>query len=129
MRLRLVILSAAATAATALLVAPAAFPQAAKLKFKVSFYAPTHNPHVGAKWRYTIKVTNLVGTPIGATAKQEIRTSRGLKVDVIGWNAFKGSFGRSYRWPAADRGKDLVFTLRVVGPGGTRVLKYAVKVV
>ncbi|MDX6513031.1 MAG: hypothetical protein QOE36_2535 [Gaiellaceae bacterium] len=126
MRVRLLILTAAAAA---LLVAPAAFSHATAPRFKVSLYAPTHNPHVGAKWRYSIKVTNLVGNPIEATAKQEIRTSRGLKVDVIGWNSFKGSFARSYRWPAADRGKDLVFTIRVVGPGGTRILKYAVKVV
>lgn len=126
MRLRLVILAAVATA---LLIAPAAFPQTAKLKFRVSLFAPTHNPQVGAKWRYAIKVTNLAGTPIEATAKQEIRTARGLKVDVIGWNSFKGSFARTYRWPLADRGKDLVFSIRVVGPGGTKVMKYAVKVV
>jgi uncharacterized protein (DUF58 family) len=118
----------AAGALGALLVVPAASPQTSALKFKATFSAPTHNPHVGAAWRYRLTATNLVGTDITVTAKQEVRTARGLKVDVIGWKSFSGKYSHTYRWPAVDRGKDLVFTVRVLGPGGTKIFKYKIRV-
>lgn len=118
-----------AVAAALLVAAPSASPSVARLRFKSSFYAPTHNPKVGAAWRYTLHATNLAGRPIGVTAKQEVRTDKGLKVDVIGWKTFHGSYAHTYRWPSVDRGKSLVFTVRLVGPGGTKVYKYKIRVV
>jgi hypothetical protein len=126
MRSRLAFLVCALTIA-ALLVTPLAGSRGQKLKFSATFTAPTHSPKPGVGWKYAVYVRNRAGFPIVATAKQQVLLGT-RKIDVIGWNKFRGVWRRTYVWPREDRGKPLTFQVLVVGPGGTKRLNYAVRV-
>jgi hypothetical protein len=116
-----------AVSAAFLVASQAASPGASRIRFRANLFAETHTPRAGAVWNYTIKVTNLKGDPIKVVAKQWV-FHNGHRIDTVGWNQFRGTYRHSYRWPTVDRGKSLQFVVRVVGPGGARVLTYAVRV-
>jgi hypothetical protein len=113
--------------AVVLVAAQAASTSASRIRFRANLFATTHSPHAGDKWSYTINVRNFVGVPIKAVAKQFIFHD-GHRIDTIGWNQFKGTYRRSYRWPTVDRGKTLVFVAKILGPGGQKTLTYTVHV-
>jgi hypothetical protein len=125
MRARL--LTPLAVLAVALASAPGATPAASAVRFQATLTAPTHNPRVGERWRYSITVRSPAGLPMTLPAKQiVIENSR--TIDVICLCAVRGTLHHTYRWPRSDRGKRLLFQARIRGPGGTKILNYTVRV-
>jgi hypothetical protein len=104
-----------------------ASPALARVGFRASLRAPTHTPSVGKGWTYVVTARYPSGQPASATVVARV-LDRGKVIDTIGWNGFKGRFRDTYRWPDSDRGRSLVFQARVIGPGGSTILTYRVRV-
>lgn len=128
MRLRLF----AAVIATLPLLAAGA---TAAAPFKATLRAPSHTPKANTKWRYSIRATDRLGTPIRATVTVQIIDPAGTAHPVLFDDtkrpivrfAFKGLFRDFVVWPASSRGFRLVFRATVRANGGKVVLRYWVR--
>ena len=129
MRIRGSVVLAAAFVAATLCLPTAGTASQSRLRFSATLTAPTPTPRVGEPWRYAVYVRDLKGRRIQAVAKEQV-VLRGTTrtIDVIGWNKFFGVRRNTYRWPAVDRGKSLLFQIRVLGPGGTKIINYPIRV-
>jgi hypothetical protein len=95
--------------------------------FRASLSADSHTPKPGAAWGFAVHAVGKHGRPSPGTAI--VRVVRGNRVvDTVGWFGFKGTLRRRYRWSSELKGSSAVFQVRVVGAGGTRVLRYPVHV-
>ena len=126
MRSRIAVLVCALSVGV-LVAAQAATSQSARLRYRASLSAPTHNPIAGQPWRYTVRVRNLAGHGITVSSRQMVLSGQ-TRLDTIGWFAIRANFRHTYRWPLADRGKALTFRVRIKGPGGWKNLDYAIRV-
>jgi hypothetical protein len=96
-------------------------------RFRATLRGENHGPVAGSAWRYVVRAKDAAGHPVAATAV--VRAVVGGKiVDTVGWFGFKGVLRRTYRWSPILRGRDASLTARVIGPGGSRLLVYAVRV-
>lgn len=95
--------------------------------FQASVRAWTRAPSAGTPWRFRVRAVDRRGRAVGGTAVARIvRGSR--VVDTIGWFGFRGSLSRFYRWPSWLKGTPAVFQVKVIGPGGSRTIGFAIRV-
>jgi hypothetical protein len=88
--------------------------------FRAVLGAPTHTPRVNAKWRYTVRASDLRGSPIRATITVEVIDPFGgvhpAQYDNTNKNIvnrpFTGVFRDYNQFPPESRG--LKLTLRVI---------------
>jgi hypothetical protein len=96
-------------------------------RFRATLRGASHSAAAGAAWRYVVRAVDRAGRPVKGTAI--VRVFVGSKrVDTVGWFGFKGVLRRTYRWSSNLQGANATLKARVVGPGGTRLLAYAVRV-
>ncbi len=106
-----------------------------RLPFTATLAAPTHRPKVSTKWYYTIRVTNLQGTPIAAKITVQIKDPLGTlhpvlyantKKKLVNW-PIRGHFRDYIIWPR-NSAVGITLTLRVTvdAVGRKTVLGYAV---
>jgi hypothetical protein len=74
-----------------------------------------------------VRSFDLANHPIPGTVIVRVRRA-GRIVDTVGWFGFKGAVRRTYRWSTELIGSSAVLEAKVIGPGGTRTLAYAVRV-
>ncbi len=121
------------------LTAPAASPAAGKaraLPFTAKLIAPTHTPKANTKWLYTVRVTDLAGTPIGARITVQIVDPSGTAHPATFDNTTKplvrwpivGVFHDYAEWPPSARGFPLTFRVIVFARGARLTLNYVVRV-
>jgi hypothetical protein len=96
-------------------------------RFRAAVTGATHRPAAGVPWRYVVRAVDASGRPVKGTAVVRVLVGARI-VDTVGWFGFKGSFSRTYRWSPALRGSAATFRARVVGPGGSRLIVYVVRV-
>lgn len=108
-------------------VAPAA---QAQLPFKATLRATTHTPRATRPWRYVLRVTNLQGRPIRASARFRIVFNAETPPPPrdLGRHTFRGRYEGIYRWPPLLRGEPLAFQAIVRAKGATRTLRYGIRV-
>jgi hypothetical protein len=95
--------------------------------FNASLSTDTSTPKTGVPWAFAVRAVDARGRPIPATAI--VRVIQGHKVlDTVGWFGFKGTLRRSYKWSSDLEGSSAVLEVKVVGSGGTRAIRHAVKV-
>jgi hypothetical protein len=95
--------------------------------FRTILRAKTRTPPARARWSFSVRAFRKSGHPVGGTAVARVFRG-GRIVDTIGWFGFRGSLSRTYRWPSRLRGSPAVFQVRVIGPGGTRTVGFAIRV-
>jgi hypothetical protein len=111
-----------------------------KLGFPVRVIAETGDPHfsatlsgqnrrprAGAPWWWALRARGAGGRAAGGTAIVRVVVA-GHVVDTVGWFGFDGRIGRSYRWSPKLRGFPALLQAKILGPGGTRTVSYAVRV-
>jgi hypothetical protein len=96
-------------------------------RFQLRLLAAGHAASAGTPWRYTVRVFDSKGRPVGGTAIVRV-VAHGAYVDTVGWFKLKGVLRRTYRWSPSLGGSPAIFQVRVIGPGGTRAVRYAVRV-
>ena len=126
------LIAAVATAAASGLPTRArAVPQSAlasaRPHFRVTVYGQSRRPRAGVRWRYAVRAVTTSGRRVNGTAIMRV-VVRGKVVDTIGWFGFKGLLRRSYRFNPVLKGKRAVLQAKVIGPGGSRVAGYLVRV-
>jgi hypothetical protein len=96
-------------------------------RFVARVRADTHRPRPGAHWSYEVRARDGRGRSFSATVV--VRVIQGRRVlDTLGWFSFRGVVRHSYRWPAALTGSSAALEATVLGPGGTRTVRYPVLV-
>jgi hypothetical protein len=95
--------------------------------FRAILRGESHGPRMGAPWRYSVRAVDMAGRPVRATATIRVLV-HGRRVDTIGVFTFKGTLRRTYRWSPGLDGSTATIQARVLGPGGTRLAGYWVRV-
>jgi hypothetical protein len=95
-------------------------------RFRLRLLPAGHTAVAQKPWRYTVRVFNAKG-PVGATAIVRV-LAHGNYVDTVGWFRLNGRLRRTYRWSPRLVGSSALFQVRVYGPGGTRAVRYRVRV-
>jgi hypothetical protein len=96
--------------------------------FRATLRGDGHVANVGTPWHFVVRAVDLHNRPVPGTAIVRVR-QKGKIVDTIGWFGFrKGVVRRTYHWAPILRGSYVLLEAKVIGPGGTRLLGYAVKV-
>ncbi len=95
--------------------------------FRMTLAGTGRTPVAGTRWGYVVRAFDTSGRPVAGTAVVRV-VVRSRVVDTVGWFGFKGTLQRAYRWSKKLRGASAVLQAKVVGPGGTRVESYAVRV-
>jgi hypothetical protein len=130
------LLAFAAAAAASAVAAPArpealrsvavpASPQSAR--FRVVVYGQNHTPRAGVRWRYAVRAVTRNGSRFNGTAIMRVVVG-GKIVDTIGWFGFKGLLRKTYRFNPVLRGKRAILQAKVLGPGGSRIVGFVVRV-
>jgi hypothetical protein len=96
-------------------------------QFRVTLRAESHTAVAGVRWRFVVRAVDLRGRPAGGTAVVQALV-RGRVVDTVGWFGFHGTLRRTYRWSRKLRSSTAVFRAKVIGEGGTRTVKWPVRV-
>jgi hypothetical protein len=96
-------------------------------RFHASVSGATRLPFAGHRWRYSVRAVNANGRAVRASALVQTLVD-GRKLDTIGQFAFKGTLLGSYRWSTTLRGLTVVLQAKVTGPGGTRTVRFPVRV-
>jgi hypothetical protein len=121
----------AAAAASALPAASRAHSQAAARSgtphFRVTLLGQSRTPRAGVRWRYVVRAVDTSGKRFGGTAIMRVVVN-GKIVDTIGWFGFKGLLRGTYRFNPVLKGKRAVLQAKVIGPGGSRIAGYVVRV-
>ena len=126
MRTTIVLLAAAALLGTTG-AAAAQKHQSAVARFHASVSGATHFPFAGPRWRYSIRAVDASGHAVPASALVQVLVD-GRPLDTVGKFGFKGTLHRSYRWSATLRGLAAVLQAKVNGPGGTRTVRFPVRI-
>lgn len=95
--------------------------------FRFTLTTSGHTARAGVPWRYTVRTVDTAGRPVSGTAIVRVLVN-GSYVDTVGLFGMKGVLRKTYRWSPNLKGKTALFQVRVVGPGGTRAVRYQVKV-
>ncbi len=101
---------------------------------KATLLAPTHAPKIKAKWRYTVKVTDLGGRPLSGRLTIQIvdpiGTAHAVQYDDtkqdIAARPFAGRFRDYVEFPGDSRGFRLTFRVIVKTAKGRVTLTYPV---
>lgn len=101
---------------------------------KATLVAPTHNPKINAKWRYTVKVTDRRGRPLSGRLTVQIvdplGTAHAVQYDDTKQNItrrpFRGTFRDYAEFPADARGFRLTFRVIAATSKGKVSLTYPV---
>jgi len=96
-------------------------------RFHATLRADGHVVTAGSPWHFVVRSFDSANQPIPGTAIVRVRHA-GRIVDTVGWFGFKGVVRRTYRWSTTLRGSYALLEAKIVGPGGTRTLAYAVRV-
>jgi hypothetical protein len=96
-------------------------------RFSATLSGQNRRPSVGTPWWWAVRARGAGGRAAGGTAIVRVVVA-GHVVDTIGWFGFNGSIGRSYRWSPKLRGVPALFQAKILGPGGTRTVSFAVRV-
>jgi hypothetical protein len=106
----------------------------ARTAIAVRLTAQTHHPHVGRRWSYEVRVTDLAGRPVAARVHLQILFG-GVPVGQVGRHRVPGGIWRETLgapgnppFPARARGQPLVFQAVVTAKGQTRKANYWVRV-
>ena len=126
MRTTIVLLAAAALLGTTG-AAAAQLQQSAAARFRASVSGATRAPFAGVRWRYSVRAVNANGRTVAASALLRVFVD-GRRLDTIGQFGFKGTLRRSYRWSTTLRGLAAVLEAKVTGPGGTRTVRFPVRI-
>lgn len=97
------------------------------MRFRASLNASTRSPFAGPPWRYSLRAVSSSGRAVPASALVRVLVD-GRPLDVVGQFGFKGSLRRSYRWSTTLSGLAAVLQAKVKGPGGTRIVRYPVRI-
>jgi len=108
-------------------VAAAQLNQSATIGFRASVSATTRAPFAGPRWVYSVRAVNGNGRAVPASALVRVLVD-GRPLDTVGQFGFKGKLRRSYRWPQTLSGLAAVLQAKVKGPGGTRTVRYPVRI-
>jgi hypothetical protein len=100
--------------------------QSATIRFRASVSATTRAPFAGHRWVYSVRAVNGNGRAVPASALVRVLVD-GRPFDTVGQFGFKGRLRRSYRWSQTLSGLAAVLQARVKGPGGTRTVRYPVR--
>jgi hypothetical protein len=95
-------------------------------RFSATVSGQNRRPTVGKPWWWAVHA-RAGGRAAGGTAIVRVIVA-GQVVDTVGWFGFDGAVGHSYRWSPKLRGAPALFQAKVIGPGGTRTVAYAVRV-
>lgn len=95
-------------------------------EFTATVSGQNRRPKVGTPWWWEVRA-RAGGRAAGGTAIVRVVVA-GHVVDTVGWYGFDGAVGHSYRWSPKLRGSPALFQAKIVGPGGTRTVAYAVRV-
>ena len=126
MRTTIVLLAAAALLGASGAAAAQKHRSAAAL-FRASVTGSTRVPFAGLRWGYSVRAVNANGQAVPASALVRVLVD-GRPLDTIGKFGFKGTLRRSYRWSPNLRGLGAVLQAKVTGPGGTRTVRYPVRI-
>jgi predicted small lipoprotein YifL len=94
-----------------------------------SLSAPTHAPRPNAPWHYVVRASDRrSGKPVDGAVHVQVLES-GRIVNTIGWYKIKhGLWEQTIKWPASNRGHDLVFQAELQTAVGQRDLNYPISV-
>jgi hypothetical protein len=95
-------------------------------RFSATVSGQNRRPKVGTPWWWAVRA-RAGGRAAGGTAIVRVVVA-GHVVDTVGWFGFDGAVGHSYRWSPKLRGSPALFQAKIIGPGGTRTVAYAVRV-
>lgn len=101
--------------------------QSAVARFHASVTGATDFPFAGPRWRYSIRAVDANGRAVPASALVRVLVD-GRPLDTVGKFGFKGTLRRSYRWSTTLRGLAAVLQAKVSGPGGTRTVRFPVRI-
>lgn len=101
--------------------------QSAAALFRASVAGSTHVPFARTRWGYSVRAVNANGHAVPASARLRVLVD-GRPLDTIGKFGFKGTLRGSYRWSPNLRGLAAVLQAKVSGPGGTRTVRYPVRI-
>jgi hypothetical protein len=96
-------------------------------RFRVTLAGSGHSAKAGAPWQFVVRALDAHGNSIQGTAVVRVIV-KGQIADTVGWFGFKKRIVRAYRWPRTYRGSVARLQAKVIGPGGTRTVVYAVRV-
>jgi hypothetical protein len=96
-------------------------------RFSATVSGQNRRPSVGTPWWWAVRARGAGGHAAGGTAIVRVVVA-GKVVDTVGWFGFDGRLQRAYRWSLKLRGSPALFQAKIVGPGGTRTVAYAVRV-
>jgi hypothetical protein len=126
-RTTIVLLAAAALLGGATGAAAAQTHRSAAALFRASVTGTTRVPFAGPRWGYSVRAVNANGRAVPASALVRVLVD-GRPLDTIGKFGFKGTLRRNYRWSTNLRGLAAVLQAKVTGPGGTRTVRYPVRI-
>jgi hypothetical protein len=95
--------------------------------FRASLTGTTRVPFARVRWGYSVRAVNASGHAVPASALVRVLVD-GRPLDTLGKFGFKGTLRRSYRWSPNLRGLAAVLQAKVTGPGGTRTVRYPVRI-
>jgi hypothetical protein len=101
--------------------------QSVTARFRASVTGATRSPFAGPRWRYSVRAVNANGRAVPASALVRVLID-GRPLDTVGQFGFKGTLRRTYRWSTTLRGLPAVLQARVTGPGGTRIVRFPVRI-
>jgi nitroreductase len=96
-------------------------------RFRATLVGSSHAATAGAPWHFLVRALDAHGNSIQGTAIVRV-VAGGRIVDTVGWFGFKRRILHAYRWSPTLRGSVALLQAKVVGPGGTRTVVYAVRV-
>jgi hypothetical protein len=96
-------------------------------RFRAALAGDGHAATAGTPWHFAVHMVDASGRGVGGTTVVRLIVG-GRVADTLGWFAFDGVLRRTYRWAPRFRGASAVLQARVIGPGGTRTVRYGVRV-
>ena len=96
-------------------------------QFVVRLQPESAMPRAGHPWRFAVYAHGAHNRPVGGTIVMRVAV-RGHIVDTLGWFKFDGTLRRTYSWSRVLKGSFALLQARVIGPGGTRTVGHAIRV-
>jgi hypothetical protein len=106
---------------------PTTVAQSGHPAFRAALTTGTDRPRTGVPWAYSVRAVDARGRPIPATAIVRVLEGDNVR-DTVGWFGFRGTLRRSYKWSSELEGQTAILEVKVVGQGGTQVIRHAVTV-
>jgi hypothetical protein len=98
-----------------------------KPRFHATIVGSGHVARPGSSWYFIVRALDQNGNSVHGTAIVRV-VADGQFVDTVGWIGFKKKIVRTYSWSPVLRGTLALMQARVIGPGGTRTVAYAVHI-